>query len=77
MRQPAALVHFEEVVDAGDGLYAAELEHPPYEHLHSQQHVAVEGRGGGEGHEQQRNPGIEDVVARDVAVVAAYHAPLP
>ena len=59
--EPSALVHAEHVVDAGDGLDAAELEHPPYQHLHRQQHVAIQCRGGGECHHEQRNPRIEYV----------------
>ncbi len=67
----------EQVVDAGEGLYAAELEHPPDEHLYRQQHIAVPCRQRGEHHNDERNPCIEDVGARYVLVVARYHVPLP
>ena len=75
--EPSALVHTEHVVDAGDGLDAAELEHPPYQHLHRQQHVAIQCRCGGECHHEQRYPRIEYVGTRNVVVVARYDVPLP
>ena len=75
--EPSALVHAEHVVYASDGLYATELEHPPYQHLHRQQHVAIPGRCRRESHDEQRYPCIEYVRARYVVVVARYDVPLP
>ena len=75
--QIAFFVHGQQVVDAGNRLYASQLEHPPYQYLYREQRVAVPCGKGRCHHDGERHPGVEYVATRNIVVVSSDNAPLP